>query len=384
MRKVRTISLGVLLAVLLVLSAAPTASAAPVPRIAWYTYGSTLSADSTVDVCSTEASFQRGQTLKIQVARSGVWKTARSYDAARLQGQWCVSARPSELVSRPGTYWLRATTWTAGGAKAEQRIRLTFTRAGVWPDVRTAEYTTTRADRTVRVTLSSAYGQSVDLQRKSGSSWRTVQRVRAPRAGNGVTVRLGVPTRAGTATYRVVSRATSWTATGISSTFSVHQTDTARYGGYIAKARRHIARWCPKTPIHVDTQYVVPGNPYGRIGSASQSWSWEGSGGSYSARIDLRSGMTGDQLRHVAVHECAHVVQGRAVVQGRRDVEERNAWQRYPEVGDEGQADCMAYAIVRSSRHLFYVRGCSASRLRDAERMWQRYGGKYQAATYRW
>jgi len=384
--RVRTVSLAVLLAVLGLLGAAPAASAAPTVGVTWDTYGSSsVRADGSVAVCAAGGGFQQGQTLKIQVARNGEWGTARFYDAAELRYRSCVYPRPTELVRGAGTYILRATTWSAGGARAEKQIRLTFTPVDVWPGVRATGYTTTTAsDRAVRVTVDAVHGQQVDLQRRSGSSWRTVERAAAPRSGSSATVRLAVPARAGSTSYRVVVRATPWTTTATTKTFSIHQTDTARFGGYIAEARRYMARYCPSTPISVDTPSVAGAGQSGRIGRAYASWSWGDGGGSLSTRIELRSGLTGDQLRHTALHECAHVVQYRAVVDGRRDAEEQRAWQLYPAVGTEGQADCMAYLHVRAARPLYYVTGCSAAQLRDAERMWQTYGGKYQAATYRW
>jgi hypothetical protein len=101
-------------------------------------------------------------------------------------------------------------------------------------------------------------------------------------------------------------------------------------------------------------------------------------------RIELRSGLTGTSLRHVALHECGHVMQARSFVQNRYDAEEGAANRLYPGTGFEGQADCMAYFYVRSARDLYYVRGCSAAQLTDASRMWRAYGSKYQSPNYTW
>jgi hypothetical protein len=103
-----------------------------------------------------------------------------------------------------------------------------------------------------------------------------------------------------------------------------------------------------------------------------------------STRIELRSGLTGTSLRHTALHECGHVIQYRAYVENRRDIEVANAQRLYPGTGVEGQADCMAYYYVRSARDLAYLRSCSAAQLTDASRMWRAYGSKYQSPNYTW
>ena len=60
-----------------------------------------------------------------------------------------------------------------------------------------------------------------------------------------------------------------------------------------------MARFCPGTPIYINTPDVRPGNPYGRIGQATGSWQWPGGGtpGFLKTRIELRSGMAGTELK---------------------------------------------------------------------------------------
>ena len=94
--------------------------------------------------------------------------------------------------------------------------------------------------------------------------------------------------------------------------------------------------------------------------------------------------MPAAQLKSVALHECAHVLQYRTVVDGRRDAEVAAAVRLYPGTGVEGQADCMAFHLARDKRYFGYVRGCTKAQLTDASRMWRAYGKKYQAADYRW
>ena len=112
---------------------------------------------------------------------------------------------------------------------------------------------------------------------------------------------------------------------------------------YIATARRYKAAFCPQTPIYIDTPtFARPGNNV--VGHASYWHEWGADGKqTLTTYIELRSGMTGTQLRHIAVHECAHIVQYRAYVTGRFDIENSYALQRFGAAGREAQADCMAY-----------------------------------------
>jgi hypothetical protein len=170
----------------------------------------------------------------------------------------------------------------------------------------------------------------------------------------------------------------------VSSAFSLHQTDTVKHRAYIAKARKYIAKYCPKTPIYIDTPAVAGAGLTGRVGHAIWSTSSWGRANTLTTTIELRSRMPAAQLRSVALHECAHVLQARANVTGRFDAEQQRAATLYPGTADEGQADCMSYQLTKDARYFGYVRGCSKAQLADAKRMWKAYGKKYQAATYRW
>jgi hypothetical protein len=376
--------LAVLLSVV-PLAAAPAAWAATAHPIAWSTYSTTLAPSSTVSVCADGTALRRGQAVLLQTLRSGRWVTAKTVTITS-QYQRCLDVRPATLVAKPGTYHFRAATrFPSAASLSEARITLTLQAdpySSAYAYTTEDKYLTSSTNRVATVSLSSATGQRVELQRKDGGVWRTVASRTAPHAAYGTTVGIPIPAKVGLATYRAVSRATAWTRQSISSTFDVHQTDAARYGGYIATARQVISRFCPKTPIFVDTPSVRTGNT---IGYASGWWQGGGpGGGSLHTSIELRSGLTGTELRHTAMHECAHVVQYRTVVEGRYDAEQSNAWRLYPEVGDEGQADCMAYQVVRARQPLYYVDGCTSTQLADAQRMWLTYGSKYQAAVFTW
>jgi hypothetical protein len=245
---------------------------------------------------------------------------------------------------------------------------------------------TTTPNRSLTVGVSPARGQAVDLQRKWNGNWVTVSRATAPTGALWQLMEVPVPTRAGTGTYRTVVRGTTWSRQGISQPFSLHQTDYAKYKSYLASARQHMARFCPGTPIYINTPDVLPGNPYNRIGQATGSWQWPAgsSPGFLKTRIELRSGMAGTELKAVALHECAHIVQYRAVIEDKRDLELQRAWNLWRSTGDEGQADCMQYVFTKSKLYFGYVTGCTTTQVANATRMWQDYGLEYQANPYVW
>ena len=94
--------------------------------------------------------------------------------------------------------------------------------------------------------------------------------------------------------------------------------------------------------------------------------------------------MPAAQLKSVALHECAHVLQFRSAVEGRYETEEAAAERLFPGTGFEGQADCMSLHLTKDDRYSGYVRGWTKAQLADASRMWRAYGKRYQAADYRW
>jgi hypothetical protein len=392
-RKIFEAAAVVLLCAAMVTAGATASLAAPQSAgISWSTYGGTVIQPSQiVGICPSDAGFQPGQTVLVQVLRNGSWTDVRSFGSPTLPYQWCVDVTPSLLVGKPGKYTFRALSRASSSAPlSEAQVTLTLVggvRGSAYP-VDIPEFTTTTARKVVSVDIGFAYGQRVDLQRKSGSRWLNVASAQAPRTATNATVRLAIPAKGGMGSYRVVNRPTAWTSIHVDAPFSVHQTDARKHRAYIIRARKLIAAYCPKTPIYIDTPAVAGRGLYGRVGRAVGQWSYDispsgATSGRLTTLIELRSGMPLAQLRIVALHECAHVLQFRAYVDGRYDAEEAAANRLYPGTGMEGQADCMAYRLTRDKRAFGYVRGCNRAQLADAGRMWRAYGKKYQAPDYR-
>jgi hypothetical protein len=348
-------------------------------------------------VCPSGPGFEGGQTVLVQVLEGSTWVGKRTIPAPA--GTGCVSFDPKALVPGPGTYQFQALSRvpSTGELSTTGATALTLTKDDgqiMWLGARNGFEPSTRIfseglrlstqsvkDRTTPVMVFAAHGQVVDLQRKVGSTWINVNRVTAPAGGTDVTVRLVFPARPGSSTHRFVSRATAWSPTVVTDSFTVYQAAVFNKTSYIAEARSYMAKYCPKTPIAIDTPAVASGGP---IGMATASTSSSRGTRVLNTRIELRSKMTPDQLRSVALHECGHVVQYRSMVQGRYGEVQRQAGKLWPGLGVEGQADCMSFQITRDYRYFGYVDDCSKAQLVNAAKLWQAYGGKYQAASYRW
>jgi hypothetical protein len=166
-------------------------------------------------------------------------------------------------------------------------------------------------------------------------------------------------------------------STGVSETFTLNQTDTAKYRSYIRTIRKIIAGYCPRTPVYIDAPGVAPG--FSTVGLA---WLRALPNGRTTTYIEIQSGLTGKELRHVALHECAHIVQYRLDRVGRYGELTAATNKLYGGNGIERQADCMAYYFVRWKPALYYLNGCSRAQLRNAARLWRAYGKKDQASVF--
>jgi len=389
------VALVVLSAVSVLLGVVPAAQAAGF-AIAWSQDGGVVPPGDDLVVCPMVSDFESSQTLLVQVLDGGTWVDKQTY--GRSSQNWCFEFDPTALVPGPGTYSFRASSrLPSTGELATTEVgaftlgaddgRIAWLDSGdfwasdEWMGAGLRLSTVSAGSRVTRVQIARAHGQVVELQRRSGSSWLAVAQVQAPPTGDDVTVQLTFPARAGMSTHRFVSRATAWSPTVVTGSFTVYQTAARNRASYIAEARHYMAKYCPKTPISIDTRAVRSGAVLGR---ASASSGGSGRRKFLVTKIELRSGMPPDQLRAVALHECGHIVQYRAIVKGRYGDVSRQAAKLWPGLGVEGQADCMSYQVTRDYHWFGYVRGCSTAQLVNAAKLWQTYGGKYQAASYRW
>lgn len=256
------------------------------------------------------------------------------------------------------------------------------------------ELQTTKKRTAVTVRVTRPRHQKVLLQRKDSGTWRTVYSTRAPRTGKSATVKLKVPAKAGNRAYRVVLVKSKYNKTLRSKSFTFFQSDSRKHAAYIAKARSYIKKYCPSTPIYIDSPNVKDS---WAIGMAWTRWwgdsRWTGSRWVYDWRwtqtIELASGQDDGQLRHTAIHECAHIVQARPIGKSQATYDaslaaEQRIFAKGDAASNEQQADCMASAITGSTYYNYYTRSCGGARAKSAKSMWKKWGLKYQNPEYRW
>lgn len=246
----------------------------------------------------------------------------------------------------------------------------------------------------VKVKVTKPRYQKVSLQRKDSGKWRTVYTTRAPRAGASATVKLKVPAKAGTRAYRVVLSKSSYNKTITSKSFKFFQSDSKKHAKYIAKARKYMKKYCPTTPIYIDSPNVKDS---WAIGMAWTKWSgvsrWTGTRWVYdwqwTQTIELASGQDDGQLRHTAIHECAHIIQARPIGKSQASYDSsvkttNKVFKAGSAAPQEQQADCMASAITGSTYYNYYTDSCTGSRAKNAKSMWKKWGLKYQDPEYKW
>jgi len=237
-------------------------------------------------------------------------------------------------------------------------------------------------------TVYPALGQKVSVQRKDGSTWVTVDTTKVSRSSAKFSV--AYKAKPGKKAFRVVVAKTSQ-STSVTKKWTTWTTDGVKYKSYIARARSYMKAYCPRTPIFVNTNLV---DSY-TVGMATEKYVWVSTVAgkktyTWQHQIHLQPGMTKAELRHVALHECAHVVQFRRLVKGpeaRAKAEKTTAKvfkARKGEYGDgnERQADCMAIVITKKKQYGGYTQYCGGARATSAKALWKAYGKKYQASVY--
>ncbi|MDM7831910.1 hypothetical protein [Cellulomonas edaphi] len=234
-----------------------------------------------------------------------------------------------------------------------------------------------------------ARGQKVTVQRKDGSRWVTIDTARVSTSTAKFSVAYRV--KPGKKAFRLLVAKTSQ-STWAKQSWTTWTTDGVKYKSYIARARSYMKSYCPRTPIFVSTPLVNSRT----VGMATEKYTWTSSSSSgprtytWQHQIHIEGGLSRPLLRHVALHECAHVVQFRRLVKGptaRAAAEKTTAKvfkRRSGEYGDgnERQADCMAIVITHKKQYGGYTQSCTGARATSAKALWRAYGKKYQSSVY--
>ena len=338
---------------------------------------------------SVRLSASQDRTVVISRRQGAQWVTL---ETRTLAPQETLKFSPGAFVSKPGKHTSRfALSETKTAAASSLTRRVTVAKVSRKPVLTSAvpDLTYSTSKSAVSGTVL-AYGQKVSLQRKAGKKWKTVKTVKVANAKTFAGFKLRVPRKAGNHTYRVRSGSTTLTKASLSASFVLHQTDAKKHSGYIAKARRHMKKYCPSTPIYIDSPQILDGGDL--AGRASVAWRWTtGPQGSltWEKSIHLASGLSAKSLRVVAMHECAHIVQYRQLVKSPHAIDQAKktatkvfkARGRDKGSGFERQADCMVHAWSKKKAKTYYTNTCTPTQKKSARGLLKKYGKKYQSAT---
>lgn len=195
----------------------------------------------------------------------------------------------------------------------------------------------------------------IKVQQLKGKKWTTVKTAKTDRAGN-YTYRTAATSATTTRTYRMIVPATS-THLGFTSKAEKIRTENPRhYTGYRKSIYNHIKKWCPNVTI----------------ATAAPNRSYAGLANMATRKITLVTGMSGARLKHVAYHECAHILEHEAFVKAGKH---QQMYTRLPQIYGGGWAkalehgaDCMARAMG-SKGPFSYTNNCKGYRITAAKKM---------------
>lgn len=226
----------------------------------------------------------------------------------------------------------------------------------------------------IAMPVQSEVGASVTLQRKVKGKWikqgRTTKIVKGGVWETQAKLSFTAPSKKGVYSYRIKVGAKGMYKAGTSKTFKVYVSNHAGKSAYIKKIRKEINKYCPGVAVYID-------NPRLHAGAAGMVFN--------GSEIYMVSGFTGSQLRYVARHECAHVVQLRKYYAESAEVSSR--WNKHMKTRDklfagsrgsrgnelEREADCMVAVwnkvkAKKAIKHAYYQTKCSSKQLAHAKK----------------
>lgn len=219
-------------------------------------------------------------------------------------------------------------------------------------------------------------GTSVKLQRKVSGSWKTVKTsyVRTINKSRNVgVVRFDFNTTTLNSSHSSMRFyvASTKTTKATQKTFTAHGT-AAKYRSYSSKAKSYIDDWCAGVPVHVKrTGSNAAGLAYGDFMNYGT-----GTGLVISSYIQVAPGMSSANLRSIATHECAHIIQQRqAMAEGKTSKSVSGYGKRGTVSQKEIEADCMARYMMGKSFKSGYTqyKPCTSAEIKRAGKIVEAY-----------
>lgn len=186
---------------------------------------------------------------------------------------------------------------------------------------------------------------------------------KSDKGGYWSSVNLSLPrvTTQGTTSYRVYSPDTATMKAYTSHTFKVKRIDPRKYTGEFKKMYKYMKAYCPNT-------YFIKSKP-------NRYYAGRAEYGLYQIEFATPPYYTNEQKRALALHECAHLVQGKTFPNYNEMVRKSNALmglsQKKGSLGLEKLADCMTFVKGVNPKHGGYIRGgCSTKQNNAARKVW--------------
>lgn len=230
-------------------------------------------------------------------------------------------------------------------------------------------------------------GTAVRLQQKVKGTWKTLStsKVKLSHKCQGVgVVKLKMNTSkltSKTHSFRIYVSETKTTSSA-KYAFKAHGS-AKKYRAYEKRAQNYMKQWCPGVPVY--TKRIA-----GRAsGLAYSDYIDYGSTGGLvvTGYIQIAPGMNNRVLRHIATHECAHIIQQRQQMKsGKTGIKASGYHARGSVSQHEIEADCMAVAMMGKAYRSGYTQNkpCTKKEVKKAAKLVKNYGHllKKQRGTY--
>lgn len=220
-------------------------------------------------------------------------------------------------------------------------------------------------------------GTKVRLQQKVKGKWKTLSttKVKLTHKSQGVgVVKFNMNTSkltTKTQSFRFYVSATK-TTKAAKQNFKAHGS-AKKYRAYEKRAENYIKQWCPGVPVYTKK---IKGRASGLAYADYMDYGSTG-GLVTSAYIQIAPGMSKKNLKIIATHECAHILQLRQTTRAGKTTSTASGYGARGRVSQhEIEADCMAVAMMGKSYRSGYTqhKPCTKKEVAKAKKIVKRYG----------